>query len=207
MQTLDVRWPFEVRRLALLLRVGNLWRCGDGLFRNTSLGKRCTSYNAPPTSRNRTADRWSLRNFLPRSSLSWLEKPKNRMRRDLDCMADVLMGFHWSTFSKPNTEFDSDLVPCDFWAFPTMKRELWGRNFEVINGLQQGSGWSVVRSTSLAERGTSKKRPSPHLHKFPTQSNKVSPWTFQKALVHSCSNFRMPSLSESLIAAIKWNIK
>jgi hypothetical protein len=27
---------------------------------------------------------------------SWLEKPRNRMGRDLDCMADVLMGFHRS---------------------------------------------------------------------------------------------------------------
>jgi hypothetical protein len=25
---------------------------------------------------------------------SWLEKPRNLMERDLDCMADVLMGFH-----------------------------------------------------------------------------------------------------------------
>jgi hypothetical protein len=47
------------------------------------------------------------------------EKP-----RDLDCMADVLMGFRRSTFPRPNTEFNSDLVPSDFWAFPTMKREL-----------------------------------------------------------------------------------
>jgi hypothetical protein len=51
-------------------------------------------------------------------------------------MVDVLMGFHRSTFSKPNTEFNSDLAPCDFWAFPTMKRELRGKKFEVINGLQ-----------------------------------------------------------------------
>jgi hypothetical protein len=43
---------------------------------------------------------------------------------DLDCTVDVLMGFHQSTFSKPNTEFNSDLTPCGFWAFPTMKREL-----------------------------------------------------------------------------------
>jgi hypothetical protein len=42
------------------------WR---SLFRSTSLAKRCTSYNAPHTSRKRAADRWSLRNFLPRSSL------------------------------------------------------------------------------------------------------------------------------------------
>jgi hypothetical protein len=37
------------------------------------------------------------------------------------------------------------------------------------------SGWSVVRSASLANGGTSKKRPSPHLHEIPTRSNKVSP--------------------------------
>jgi hypothetical protein len=51
-------------------------------------------------------------------------------------MADVLIGFHLSTFSKPITEFNSDLAPCDFWAFPTMKRSSEARNLEVINGLQ-----------------------------------------------------------------------
>jgi hypothetical protein len=51
------------------------------------------------------------------------------MGRDLDCMAGVLMGFHRSTFYKPNTEFNSDLAPCDFWTFPTMKRELRGKKF------------------------------------------------------------------------------
>jgi hypothetical protein len=44
------------------------------------------------------------------------------------------------------------------------------------------SGWSVVRSASLAKGGTSKKRPPRHLYKVPTRSNKVSPRTFQKAL-------------------------
>jgi hypothetical protein len=48
---------------------------------------------------------------------------------DLDCMADVLMEFHRSTFSKPNTEFNSYLAPCDFWTFPIMKRELRGKKF------------------------------------------------------------------------------
>jgi hypothetical protein len=46
------------------------------------------------------------------------------------------------------------------------------------------SGWSVVRSASLAKGGTSKKRLSPHLHKVQTRSNKVSPRNFQTALVH-----------------------
>jgi hypothetical protein len=57
------------------------------------------------------------------------KSPEIAWGRDLDCMADVLMGFHRSTFSKSNTEFNSDLAPCDFWAFPPMKRELRGKKF------------------------------------------------------------------------------
>jgi hypothetical protein len=53
-----------------------------------------------------------------------LEKPRNCMGQNLDCMVDVLMGFHQSTFSKLDTEFNSYLIPCDFWAFSTTKREL-----------------------------------------------------------------------------------
>jgi hypothetical protein len=49
--------------------------------------------------------------------LSWLEKPRNCMGRDLDYMADVLMGLQLSTFSKPNTEFNSDLAPMRFLGF------------------------------------------------------------------------------------------
>jgi hypothetical protein len=45
------------------------------------------------------------------------------------------------------------------------------------------SGWSVIRSASLAKGGTSKKRPSPHLHQVPTRSNKLSPRTLKTALV------------------------
>jgi hypothetical protein len=45
------------------------------------------------------------------------------------------------------------------------------------------NGWSVVRSASLVKGGTSKKRPSPHLHKVPTRSSKVSPQTLQTAIV------------------------
>jgi hypothetical protein len=36
-----------------------------------------------------------------------------------------------------------------------------------------------------------KNRPSPHLHKFPTRSNKVSPRTFQAALVYSVISLGM----------------
>jgi hypothetical protein len=65
---------------------------------------------------------------------SWLEKPRNRMGRDLDCMADGLMGFHRSIFSNSNKEFNSDLAPCDFWAFASMKREFRSKKFPSDQG-------------------------------------------------------------------------
>jgi hypothetical protein len=40
-------------------------------------------------------------------------------------------------FFNPNTEFSSDLILCDFWAFSTMKRELQGKKF-------QSDQWSAV---------------------------------------------------------------
>jgi hypothetical protein len=40
---------------------------------------------------------------------------------------------------------------------------------------------SVLRSASLAKGDTSKKRPSPHLHKVPTRSNELNPRTLQTA--------------------------
>jgi hypothetical protein len=102
-----------------------MWRCSDGLF-----------FEVPPLASDAllTTLHPLLGNVLQavdhfeisclEAHFSWLEKSRNRMGRDLDCMVDVLMGFHRSTFSKPSTKFNSDLAPCDFWAFPTMKREL-----------------------------------------------------------------------------------
>jgi hypothetical protein len=45
--------------------------------------------------------------------------------------------------------------------------------------------WSVERSASFSKEGTPKKRPSPHLHVVPTRSSKVSPRTFQSALIQA----------------------
>jgi hypothetical protein len=73
------------------------------------------------------------------------------------------------------------------------------------------SGWSVVRSASLAKGGTSKKRPSSHLHKVPTRSNKVSPQTFQTALVLTNSMEQRPiwepnsRLVSQEISFVFWN--
>jgi hypothetical protein len=98
------------------------WR---SLFRSTSLGKRCTSYNFSKTCCRPLITSKFLASKLPFHG--W-KGPEVAWGRDMDCMADVLMGLHRSTFSKSNTEFNSDLAPCDLWAFPTMKREFHGQN-------------------------------------------------------------------------------
>jgi hypothetical protein len=73
-----------------------------------------------------------------------------------------------------------------------MKRECQGKKtacsaillkLVTIYSTFLGSGWSTVRIASLAKGGTLKKRPLQHLHKVLTQSNKVSPQIFQKALI------------------------
>jgi hypothetical protein len=57
----------------------------------------------------------------------------------------MFMGSRRSTFSKPNTEFNSDLAPCNFWAFPTMKRELRGKKFRT-------NQWTAARFEKWVER-------------------------------------------------------
>jgi hypothetical protein len=121
------RAVWKVRGLTLLLRVGTLWRCGDGLI---FVGKRHTSYNTPPTSRKRAADRWSLGKFLAsESSLFMVGKAqKSHMARsDLNSVFD-LEKWIGGTPSE-HLLYSPDVAPCDFWAFPTMKMELRGKKF------------------------------------------------------------------------------
>jgi hypothetical protein len=69
------RAVWKVRGFNLLLRVGTSWKCGDGLFFEVPpLASDAPLNNATPTSRKRAADRWPLRNFLPRSSLFMVGK-------------------------------------------------------------------------------------------------------------------------------------
>jgi hypothetical protein len=98
------------------------WR---SLSRSTSLGKWCTSYNASPTSRKRAADRspqplggWSNRRCARSTATRFiftLVSPSRVYtswnRISFHCivsigLTDELLGF-CSTFSKPNTEFNS----------------------------------------------------------------------------------------------------
>jgi hypothetical protein len=81
--------------------------------------------------------------------------------------------------------YSPDLATYDFWvqevktACSTILLKLAANDLQYVFE----SGWSVVRSASLAKGGTSKKRPSPHLQKVPTRINKVSPRIFEAALL------------------------
>jgi hypothetical protein len=170
----------KVHVLTLVLRVGTLWRCSDGLF-----------FKVPPLAsyvilttlhsllknvlqivcRNLQEDN-GTGGFYFKAPFSWLEKPKNRMGRDPDCMVDVVMGFHRSRGAH---------APLRLLRRPKMD------SFKTTVTPFSRSGWNVVRSASLAKGGTSKRRPSPHLRKVPTRSSKMSPRTLQTTLVHSSS--------------------
>jgi hypothetical protein len=159
------------------------WR---SLFRSISLGKWCTSYNAPPTSRKRAADRWSLQNFLRWSSLFMVRKAQisHGARSELNSVFGLEKVDPWNLIKTSAIQFRSR--PMRFLGFSN--HEKWAPRQEISERLTvcstfSRSGWSVVSSASLAKRGTSKKRPSPYLHSVPTRSNKVSPRNFQALLV------------------------
>jgi hypothetical protein len=159
------------------------WR---SLFRSTSLGKRCTSYNAPPTSRNRAVDRWPLRNFLPRSSLFVVGKVQKLHGAGSGLYGGCSNGVPLIHFfqAEPRIQFRSRRK----WYLGFSNREKGVPRQEIskwstVCSKFSKSGWSVVRSASFANGGASKKRPSLHLHQVPTWSNKVGPRTSQTALV------------------------
>jgi hypothetical protein len=171
------------------------WR---SLLRGTFLGKRCNSYNAPPTSQKRAADRWSLGNFLPRSSLFMAGKAQKSHGAKSGLYGECSKRVPPIHFSQAEHIIQFRSRPMRFLGFSNHengapKQEI--SKWSTVCSTFSRSVWSVVRSASLAKGSNSKKRPSPHLHKVPTGSNKVSPRTFQTALVdlhclsHKCYSF------------------
>jgi hypothetical protein len=124
------------------------WR---SLFRSTSLGKRCTSYNASPTSRKRAADRRSLRNFLPRISLLMVEKAQKShgARSELNFVFGLEKMDVWNPIR--TSAIQSTSRPMRFLGFS---------NHEKGAPRQEISKWptrEMVGGTLLAKGGTSKK--------------------------------------------------
>jgi hypothetical protein len=58
---------------------------------------------------------------------SWLEKPRNRMGRDLNWILCSAWKKWIGGTPSEHPPYSPDLAPCNFWAFLTMKRELRGK--------------------------------------------------------------------------------
>jgi hypothetical protein len=110
------------------------WR---SLFRSTSLGKRYTSYNTSPTSRKRAADRWSLRNFLPRSSLFMVGKVQKSHGARFGLYGGCSNGVPTINFFPSRTQNAIQISPHMISGlFQPWKGSSEARNSEAINGLQ-----------------------------------------------------------------------
>jgi hypothetical protein len=106
-----------------------------------------------------------------------LEKPRNQMGQDLN----------WIELN-PTRTFSPQSRSNPMWFLVFSNHEKGAPRQEILKwstvcSMFLRSGWSIVRSASLAKGGTSKKRLSLHLHNVLTQSNRVSPWTLQTALI------------------------
>jgi hypothetical protein len=128
------------------------WR---SLFRITSLGKRCTSYNAPPSSWKHTVVHWSLRNFSPWSSIFMVGKAQKShgARSELNSVFGLGKVDRWNTIR--TSAMQSRARPMLFLCFsnhekgaPRQEISKWS----TVCSTFSRSGWSVVRSGSLAKQ-------------------------------------------------------
>jgi hypothetical protein len=156
------------------------------LFRSTYVGKRCTSYNILPTSRKRAADRWSLRNFLPRSSLFIVAKTQKSHKARSGLYGGCSNGVPPIHFFQAEHRIRFRSSPMRFLGFsnhekgaPRQKISKWSTVWSTFSR----SGWSVVRSASLAKGGTLKTGRRRTSTTFRLGSHKVSRRTLQTALV------------------------
>jgi hypothetical protein len=173
--TRNTRTVWKVRGLLLLLWIGD-----------------CLFFEVPPLASDallttlhsllekRAADRWSLRNFLPWSSLFMAGKAQKSHGARSGLYGGCSDGVPPIHFFQAEHRIQFRCRPMRFMGFyshekgaPRQEISKWS----TVCSKFSRSGWSVVRSASLAEGGTSKKRPSPYLHKVLTRSNKVSPRT------------------------------
>jgi hypothetical protein len=173
----------------LLLRVGTFWRCGDSLFFEVPpLVSDALLTRPHPLLENvlQTVDHFEI--SCLRAPLSWLQKPRNRMgaRYELNSVFGLEKVDRWNPIR--TSAIQSRSRPMRFLGFsnqengaPRQEISKWS----TVCSTFSRSGWSVVRSASLAKGGTSEERPSPLLYKFPTRSNKASPRNLQTTLRHT----------------------
>jgi hypothetical protein len=123
------------------------------LFQSTSLGKQCTLYNAAPTSWKCASDCWSLRNFLPLTSLFMVGKAQKLHGVRYGLYGRCTNGvppFHFFQ-AKHRIQFSS--CPMRFLGFSNhekiaLRQEIL--KWSTVCSTFLRSGWSIVRSVLLA---------------------------------------------------------
>jgi hypothetical protein len=175
----------KVRGIILLLRIGNLWRCGDRLsskyfpWQAMHFLQRSTHFSKIWCRPLITSK------FFALSSLLMVGKTQKShgARYELNSVFGLEKVDWWNTIITSATPSSSR--PMRFLGFSNHEkgapRQEISKWWTVCSTFSR-SGRSVVRSASLAKGGTSKKRRSPHLHEVPTQSNKMNPRTLQTTL-------------------------
>jgi hypothetical protein len=122
---------------------------------------------------------WWSRWFWPRSSLFMIEKPQKSHGARSGLYGGCSNGVPLISVSATIAAFQSRNADAPL----RLLRHPEKGSFKTTVTQFSRSGWRVVRSASLAKGRAEKQRPSSHLHKVPTLSNKVSPRTLQMALV------------------------
>jgi hypothetical protein len=194
----QISWTHLITPSRNFLKVRSL-----SLFRSTSRGKRCSCYNAPPTSRKRAADRWSLWNFLPWSSLFMVGKAQKSHGTRYGLYGGCSNGVPPIHFFQVEHRIQFRYRSMRFLGFSnhekgTPKQEI--SKWSTVCSTLSRSGWSIVTTAPLAKGGTSKRRPSPYLQKVPIRSNKVSPRNLQTALVSGMQQTSVPNYTERVMA-------
>jgi hypothetical protein len=112
----------KVRGLTLLLRVGTLWRCGDGLFFEApSLESDALLTKLHPLVEN------GVTVVLKEPFLGWWSNLSGASAlRDSKVAMVALTEIGGTPLEHP--QYSPDLAPGDFWALSTIKMELRGQN-------------------------------------------------------------------------------
>jgi hypothetical protein len=100
--------------------------------------------------------------FEPRAPFSWLEKPRYHMGARSGLYGVCPNEVPPISVSASIVAFQARNADAPLRLLRHPKKGAFKTNITPFSK----SGWSVVRSSSLAKGDTSKKRPSPHLHKF-----------------------------------------
>jgi hypothetical protein len=127
----NLRAVCKVRGLTLLLRVGALWRCGDGLFFKVSpLASEALLTTLHPLLENvlQTVDHFEISGLG--APFSRFEKPRNRMGRD-----------RWNPIRTSAIQSRSRPMQC--LRAPRQEISKWS----TVCSTFSRSGWNVVRST------------------------------------------------------------